>query len=216
MRRRLLLRNESGGGGGFPSEYQQVEWISTDASLGNAFINTAYTPHLGDDVYLKFSPASNAQMCPCSAGTGTYQFIAIIQGNGQSYIRAFSNSADGYAFGYGANSELEIHFYLDNGTYKTLFKNISDGTQHTYTNTTIAELDGSAINLYLFRRRNNKSIYRGKIFAFWAKDNNGNFIANYVPCYRKSDGVIGMYDTVSRSFFTSANSGTFTKGADVN
>ena len=215
MSRRLMLRNTSGGDGGLPSEYQQVEWISTSAALRNAFINTAYTPHIGDEVYLKFSPASVNQCCPCSAGTGTYQFIAITQGNGQTYIRAFSNSSVGFTLGYSANSELEFHSYLDNGTYKTLFKNISAGTQHTYTNTTIAELDGSAINLYLFRRRNNNSIYSGKIFAFWAKDSNGNFIANYVPCYRKNDGVIGMYDTTSRSFFTSANSGTFTKGADV-
>lgn len=215
MSRRLMLRNISGGDGGLPSGYQQVEWISTSAALGNAFINTAYTPHIGDEVYLKFSPASMNQCCPCSAGTGTYQFIAITQGNGQTYIRAFSNSAAAFTLGYRANSELELHSSKDGGTYKTLFKNISDGTQHTYTNTTIAELDGSAINLYLFRRRNNNSIYSGKIFAFWAKDSGGNFIANYIPCYRKSDGVIGMYDTVSNAFFTSANSGTFTKGADA-
>lgn len=111
---------------------------------------------------------------------------------------------------------MELHSSKDGDTYKTLLKNITGNTRHTYTNNIIANLDGSATNFYLFRRRNNASAFSGKIFAFWAKDNNGNFIANYVPCYRKSDGVIGMYDTVSRSFFTSANSGTFTKGADVN
>ena len=37
-----------------------------------------------------------------------------------------------------------------------------------------------------------------------------------IPCYRKSDGEIGMYDTVSRTFYTNAGTGSFTKGADVN
>lgn len=39
--------------------------------------------------------------------------------------------------------------------------------------------------------------------------------AEFVPCYRKSDGEIGMYDTVSKTFYTNAGTGTFLKGADV-
>ena len=34
-----------------------------------------------------------------------------------------------------------------------------------------------------------------------------------VPCYRKADGVIGMYDLVAENFV--AGSGNLTKGADV-
>ncbi len=37
----------------------------------------------------------------------------------------------------------------------------------------------------------------------------------YIPCYRKSDGEIGLYDIMSGSFKTNAGSGTFLKGADV-
>ena len=40
-------------------------------------------------------------------------------------------------------------------------------------------------------------------------------VMHLIPCYRKSDSVIGMFDTVSGSFFTNAGTGTFTKGADV-
>ena len=37
---------------------------------------------------------------------------------------------------------------------------------------------------------------------------------NFVPCYRKSDSVIGMYDLMNNQFYTNAWSGTFTKGTD--
>lgn len=40
-------------------------------------------------------------------------------------------------------------------------------------------------------------------------------MADYVPCYRKSDGEIGMYDTVSKTFYTNAGTGTFLKGTDI-
>lgn len=36
-----------------------------------------------------------------------------------------------------------------------------------------------------------------------------------IPCYRKSDNEIGMYDTVSGTFYTNQGTGTFLKGNDV-
>ena len=39
---------------------------------------------------------------------------------------------------------------------------------------------------------------------------------DFVPCYRKSDNVIGMYDLVNNQFYTNAWTWTFTKWADVN
>ena len=43
----------------------------------------------------------------------------------------------------------------------------------------------------------------------------GTPIRNFVPCYRKSDNVIGLYDTVEGVFYTNAGTGSFTKGVDV-
>jgi len=51
-------------------------------------------------------------------------------------------------------------------------------------------------------------------FKYYDKDN--SLICDLVPCYRKADGVIGMYDVVRRTFLTNVGSGSFTKGADVN
>lgn len=39
-------------------------------------------------------------------------------------------------------------------------------------------------------------------------------VREYIPCYRKSDGVVGVYERFTRQFLTS-EAGAFTKGADV-
>lgn len=57
---------------------------------------------------------------------------------------------------------------------------------------------------------NNKSvIYYTKIW-----DNN-ILVRHFIPCYRKSDGVIGMYDLVENKFYTNSGTGTFIKGNDI-
>jgi hypothetical protein len=40
-------------------------------------------------------------------------------------------------------------------------------------------------------------------------------IREYIPCYRKSDGVIGMIDTFTEQFLTNQGDGEFTKGQDI-
>ena len=44
---------------------------------------------------------------------------------------------------------------------------------------------------------------------------NGEILSDFVPCYRRSDGVIGMYDLLQRTFIENLGTGTLTKGPDV-
>ena len=54
-----------------------------------------------------------------------------------------------------------------------------------------------------------------KLFKLTVKENN-IVIGNFIPCYRKSDGEIGLYDTIEEVFLTNAGTGKFEKGPDVN
>lgn len=40
-------------------------------------------------------------------------------------------------------------------------------------------------------------------------------VSNLIPCRRKSDSVLGMYDTVSGTFFTNAGTGVFVAGTEA-
>lgn len=52
-----------------------------------------------------------------------------------------------------------------------------------------------------------------RYFKYWGKDD--NLLRDMIPCYRKSDSAIGMFDLVSQTFFTNAGTGVFTVGEDV-
>lgn len=67
-------------------------------------------------------------------------------------------------------------------------------------------------NLKLFYGYNSNTA--GKICYYIHEKADGRKIALYA-CYRKSDGVIGMYDVENDVFYTNDGSGDFTKGADV-
>ena len=45
---------------------------------------------------------------------------------------------------------------------------------------------------------------------------NGDMVFNGIPAKRNSDNVVGMYDTVTDTFFTNAGTGTFTAGPEIN
>lgn len=73
-------------------------------------------------------------------------------------------------------------------------------------------------NLYLFAQNYNGSPRFGntrQISYFKYYDKNDTLICDLIPCYRKIDGMIGMYDIVRKQFLTNQGSGSFTKGADV-
>lgn len=52
-------------------------------------------------------------------------------------------------------------------------------------------------------------IYKLKLYE------NNNLIAHFVPCYRISDNVIGMYDIVNNNFCTNQGTGSFAKGNNI-
>ena len=73
----------------------------------------------------------------------------------------------------------------------------------------------SSRTMYLFRR-NSISPMPSKIRISYAKIwENESVIKNFIPARRDSDGVLGMYDTVSNTFFTNNGTGEFIAGPMV-
>lgn len=55
---------------------------------------------------------------------------------------------------------------------------------------------------------------KGRLYSLKISQN-GTPVRDFVPCYRISDNVIGLYDLVGNQFYTNAGSGTFNKGPNV-
>lgn len=45
--------------------------------------------------------------------------------------------------------------------------------------------------------------------------NNNSVVRDYIPAKRNSDGVVGLYDLVSKTFFTNVGTGIFTAGSEI-
>lgn len=125
---------------------------------------------------------------------------------------------------------IDSTFRLDwlNGMTSGFVKNISSNTEYTisitrglatinnvnYTSGNTTSINGS-YTFYVGSFNNAGSVYSkgfsGKIY-YSKLYNNNILVFDGVPCYRKSDNEIGMYDLVSNTFFTNAGAGNFTYG----
>lgn len=70
--------------------------------------------------------------------------------------------------------------------------------------------------IYLFNI-NNALMCRGDVSVFHCRiiDINDNTIRHFIPCYRKVDNVAGMYDVITRTFYTNAGTSQFEIGPCV-
>ena len=187
----------------------EVEYLE---STGTQYIDTGYTPIIGDSIHIEFTHTSynigDNYRCLYSAGTGTYQLIhlgcksAAIDG---AYYKYF---ASGGAAEFNYHPALNTWYALDvNGNGTATIDN------YTCTSTPQNALDGNSTTLWLLLRRNNTSPFIGKIRRFWL-ENNGVRKIDYISV---RVGQVGyMYDKVSKQLFGNSGTGSFTIGNDVN
>lgn len=195
-----------------PFEYQAVEYLQ---ATGTQKIITGYK--ISSEfahIKIKFSfGAQGHHTCGIykSNGVGTLS-IGCNSSNTIKYI--LFGSSDYYFTSAQVNDYTSIHileFIANNGSYELHFDGtpVSDGA---YSGTV-------KNNNYYFRLFGSAGDYPSdsysKICYFETYDENGNLTSKYLPCYRKSDSVAGMWEALSRTFYTNIGAGTFTVGPDV-
>lgn len=177
-----------------PSEYEEVEYIE---STGTQYIDTNYTPVQGDDLEFKNVTINTFNGVLFSAGIESYQLILLGLGS-VCYYKYFQTG----------NAAASSFSTITNGNIKVLNGNL-------YINNVLkAQADyGGAVNttLNIFQRANNTSNLIGKIGEIIIS-NNGIIKRDFIPCYRKSDNVAGLYDLVNNTFYTNQGTGNFIVG----
>ena len=199
-----------------PKVYQEVEWIQAGSSVG-AYLNLGFTFDTAARINLGMycvdtnpsyifgaAESSGKYRCMISAPYGGGRTAYAYGFDGSSYANITVALVDGFN---------DVEYTLKAGTLS--LKNATNGGSYTGTKSVAFTMTS---NLLLFAQNYNGSARYGayrKIKYFQYYDKTDTLICDLVPCYRKSDGVIGMYDTVRKTFLMNAGSGTFTKGADV-
>lgn len=199
-----------------PKEYQEVEWIG---NIGNSYINTNY----------KFtSEIAKVKTKYLYTGLGTIRSVYGSSGNGSGgdtnwFILYCPTGYPQLNRAYIGNtpsifehSPLQTYaIYCDElSCNETSATRIVNGTIYNSSRTGTI-ISNSDICLFTDTRDNSVQSRYAHINMYYCQiyDNN-ELVRNMIPCYRKSDNEIGMYDTVNDVFYTNQGTGTFTKGPD--
>ena len=201
--------------GRLPSWYQEVEYIQ---SSWTQYIDTWYTPTTSTRFAWKYNITSKPT---------EYWVLMAVRSNSAYppqntlYIWWRNLSERQWliyimpsTYDYGNNSywwtiwvDYEISYngsVLKNGTSSINISFTSAPTKSIYL------FANNDINGYTWNENWCAKLYYMKFY------NSDTLVRDFVPCYRKSDSAIGLYDLVNNKFYANYWSWSFTKWADVN
>ena len=201
-----------------PSTYQSVEWIGTD---GNAyFVSNFSINHLSKfTLYYTYSSPSNGAHMFGANGPDGYGVNAPRFLHRHGALVFNKNTTGGNVFLFNFAHDNTWHTYEIRCEHQGNINAHKDGSflaESTFVNANVFYPFGVFCNNYNRAPASYKAVSGSKIKELrFVDETTGKDVFNPVPCYRKRDGVIGMFDVVSKAFFTNAGTGSFTKGADV-
>jgi len=186
-----------------PSAYQEVEYLESSwTQFIETDVNNLTAPFKVEVKYMKQNTGTSDQTL-----VGQRQLWKFVNIYNNYYENLWSNSAS-----WTASWDNNIHTIITDSSawlYKDwtlLVSGTSWNRSSSYNALIFAFSEDSAANAkWLFKGR----IYEVKI------TNNGVLYRHYIPCYRKSDNVIWMYELVAGTFKTNAWSWTFAKWSNV-
>ena len=195
-----------------PTEYQEVEYIQ---SSGTQYIDTGVVATSGFEIDIKINidtvtdswapiVAAHELSAPYKRNFIAYTLSKKIEIDAGDKITQTSVTLTGDDVIKASN--VENNFYLN-----------VNGTNYTPTVTTAASnLAYSGRTMHLLHSNGYDFGYTsGKVY-YCKITVDGTLVRNFVPCYRKSDNIVGLYDLVNGVFYTNAGTGNFAKGKNSN
>ena len=197
-----------------PREYRELEyitangrqWFWSDVLIQDGLTVDAIQSFAGGDSYLFGGHADNTGNNRCSY-SGTY--ASSVQSAYPAYFTAGRISNDGTVF--------HVITTLKDG-HRTIYidgVNILDDSRGTAVQET-----GKYCVVFGQRSRGDdtpgtvSNTYYGSLYSLKVSKNSV-LLADYVPCYRKSDNKPGMYDLVTEKFYASETTTDFIAGPRV-
>ena len=191
-----------------PEEYTEVEFIECN---GNQYIDTGYIPNYNTKITGKFSHNESSIDTPfMGVRTANYTnpYILWSHPTEKNVVgNAIFNNASHQLQDYPMNTIIEFEYSNTGIKYNE--------QEYTWTPTN----DTPNLSLILLGLRNGNSIdgrkFSGKLWKLKIY-NNDVLVRDFIPCYRNSDGEIGLYDLANKVFYTNQGTGKFTHGVAYN
>jgi hypothetical protein len=209
-RRRALMAAGKKSSPLIPTEYQQVDWIATNGAYIKSGLNGR------KDGLTEIS----AVVCSESASTTGRYIIGSFASD--SYIDGISipgQSDDTVVWSGAIGGKRFVNVLggvVEHGEWATVTLTTTTMTVNNQAATN--PQNGSTVNyeMYILSVNANHAVQTALhvLIRSLTVVHNG-VTAQYVPCYRKADGVIGMWRTDTEEFLTGFGNGGLLKGADV-
>ena len=199
-----------------PAEYQAVEYIGSTGK-GKGAIDTGYKPTSTTGMKVSISNVS--------AVSSDSNCLGCRIGGGARFVFGYVQSGDNVKFSYGYNESNTTDTLWSLSDNVNLSLNYMNDRKAIYNNEAEYALTSSiegkempSIGLFYQNSENSNSInnygQKYRIHSFEITEGS-DLVRRFIPCYRKSDNVIGMFEIYTQTFFENIGTGTFEKGADV-
>lgn len=196
-----------------PIEYQQVEYIQNKGTQGILqYIDTGVKTNTDNSFEVKAQLESAGETSQVIFGGRQDSASWNSHANALSLIK----SSGKIAYYYGNYSNTVGDWDYDTHVYKTekgkLY--IDDKLKITVSGQTIN--DENNICLFAMNTKGVADYGGGSLKIYYFKIWNNDFLLrDFIPCYRKSDNVAGMYDLVSGVFYTNQGADDFLIGGKI-
>ena len=192
-----------------PSIYQLVEYVETN---GSSYINTGIPVNTIGEVLIDSIWDVNA--------IGVSEGWKVDGVGGQAgYCVYVGYSSNGLA--YGNVQQDNVTAYADSLTRRCTYIYKPSGSLQANNNiveTWSLSSTPPTVSWFIGAGRTAASgvsyFHAERIFKYVIKDSSGAIVRNFIPCYRKSDRVAGLYDTVQGGFYR-PSSGSLLSGIPI-
>lgn len=200
-RRRAMMQARQASSGRLPSGYTEYEYIE---ATGTQYINTGYVPTNDTEIH-----AITMRTAVQSWQKWDWGVIG-----GPKVLTA------GAYWSWGSANDKQASNYNPDTPYGPFVVKVNKNGVYDSLGTlrgNFGTLTWTEGNLPIFLFCGNYSGTADKFckvrFYYWAAYENGTKMVEFIPALRRSDNELGLYETVSGTFFTNAGSGVFTGAA---
>lgn len=189
-----------------PVAYQELEYLEGTGTQGIQLNITPTSKYKIEEVFELTNTSVNSTFWCARTGSDIYHnTISAFYVYTQSSLRCDYNTSLTYT---GNN--------LTAGTKYTLLMDSENWYLNDTLVTSMSAATFTAGGPLLVFVSNNPGSYanysRLKLYSFKVWDTQRNLVGDYIPCIRKSDSKIGLYDRVGKGFYYDMNDNTFTTG----
>ena len=198
-----------------PAEYQEVEWVGRETNAALTYIDLGFAFDTKATIYIGFlKHFTSSQFFGAAESSGKYRCMIT---DNSTQIIAYGSTESSYTTAaipaVSAGGYMDLKYTLDANMLE--IEDLATGS-YDYNNKVVPYRMTSNLALFAQYYNGNYRTSGGFGFTYFKYyDKTDTLICDLVPCYRKSDGEIGMYDIVRKMFLVNQGAAALIKGSDV-